>query len=725
MTESARRSRPEATGSGPVSRKGEAASGGWSGLHSYAAATGPTVAVDVEELEGGTGAGVVPGDDGPASEPPLVGVGKFHFLERIGRGGMGEVYLALATGPTGFNKLVVVKLLREDFAANEPVRAMFLDEGRLAARLNHPNVVQTYEVGADDDKHFLVMEYLEGQPLNALMTRASSGGAAVALGAWVRVALDALAGLHYAHELCDYDGTPLNVVHRDLSPHNVFLTYDGVVKLLDFGIAKAATQSHQTQVGTIKGKPAYMPPEQLLGTPVDRRADLFVFGIVLWEMFTGTRLFTGAFSECIKRIVGGELPRVSSVVSDFDPGLDAVVARALDRDPDARYQTAQEFRDALAAAAASACAVPGPEAVGELLRATFGDEREQRRLAVQRYVGEHLRNPEAASARLGLASSRRRLPNLLPSYPSYPSYPSHPSRPASGASAPERESEGTGATVALGGSRPSATAPSAGTVVLDTLSGAIISGAPPPPPPRLTAQRAPAPSAPHWGPSGLGSADGSGSHWAMQTGAHGGSGAPWAVPTGVHGSGAHWPAPAGAHDGSGLHQAPPPVVPPSEPRTLWKGAALGAGGLAIGGALAWLLLVRLEGVRPRPVADSLPIAATVSATAPAAPVDAPPLPDAGSTAPAHGPGATSLATTATATPRGTGATNPSGTAGKGARPPAVAKGRDPGPKAPPATPPPPAVVAAPAATPAPATPVTPPSSQKPGGRTYMRNDIDK
>ncbi|HEU4408029.1 MAG TPA: serine/threonine-protein kinase [Polyangiaceae bacterium] len=339
-----------------------------------------------------------PGAGPPRAELVGASLGKFRLLECIGRGGMGEVYLALADGPAGCCKLVVVKLLREDCACHPSVRAMFLDEGRLASRLSHPNVVQTNEVGVEAGRHYLVMEYLEGQSLDQLIKGAREAGVSVPPGLWVRVALDALSGLDYAHELCDYDGTPLNVVHRDLSPHNVFLTYEGTVKLLDFGIAKAATQHARTEVGAVKGKPSYMAPEQMMGLPIDRRADLFVFGIVLWEMLTGTRLFAGTFSECLRRLTVGPLPRASSIVPALDPGFDAVVARALERDPGARFQTAREMREAIAGAAAAAGLAPSHEALGELMRSLFRERHEQRRLAVRRQVGEQRRG---ASSRPG------------------------------------------------------------------------------------------------------------------------------------------------------------------------------------------------------------------------------------------------------------------------------------------------------------------------------------
>jgi eukaryotic-like serine/threonine-protein kinase len=373
------------------------------------------------------------GDVGAEDEgPPLKSLGKFQFLERVGRGGMGDVYLAFVAGSTGFRKLVVVKLLRESFAAYPESREMFLDEGRLAARLNHPNVVQTNEVGVERGRHYMVMEYLEGQPLDQLIARSIEAAVDVPNAIWLRVALDALSGLHHAHELRDYDGTPFNVVHRDLSPHNFFLTYEGAVKLLDFGIAKAAMRHSSTRSGVIKGKPAYMAPEQLMGLAVDRRADLYVFGIVLWELFTRQRLFTGTVAECLRRHLLNDVPRVSSLVRGFDRALDDVIARALDPDPTLRFQTARAMRDALAAAAAAAGPIPTSEAVGELLGDLFRREREERRQAVRRYVNEYAR--ESAAPAAGHAT---------PEGVALPSLPGG-ARPWSGSQAPQA-SRSTGA----------------------------------------------------------------------------------------------------------------------------------------------------------------------------------------------------------------------------------------------------------------------------------------
>jgi serine/threonine protein kinase len=212
-----------------------------------------------------------------AAPPPMGGPGeRYRLCGRLGGGGQADVFLALTSGPLGFSKLVVIKRLRSEMLQQPELVAMFLDEARLAARLNHPNVVQTYEV-AEGDPHFIAMEYLEGQPLSKM--RQSLAAPSLGAGAWLRIVADALAGLHYAHELCDFDGSPLGVVHRDVSPHNIFVTYDGQVKLVDFGVAKATLNSVRTEAGAIKGKASYMAPEQVLGR-ADRRSDVFAMGAV-------------------------------------------------------------------------------------------------------------------------------------------------------------------------------------------------------------------------------------------------------------------------------------------------------------------------------------------------------------------------------------------------------------------------------------------------------------
>ncbi|AUX39245.1 protein kinase [Sorangium cellulosum] len=264
---------------------------------------------------------------------------------------MADVFLAVSRGPGSFNKLVVVKCLRVGMAEDPRYVQMFLDEAKLSARLNHPNVIQTYETGGESGGYFIVMEYLEGQPLKDIVRAVVSGCAGAARftrAAWVRIIADALRGLHYAHELTDYDGQLLGVVHRDVSPHNIFVTYDGVVKIVDFGVAKAALNEAHTESGTFKGKMAYAAPEQaMVSQNVDRRADLFAIGIVLWELLAMRRLFDGDHIAVMHQLLSRDIPRLSTVVPDIDPELEEIVAKALQRDPDRRFSSAQEMGDAL------------------------------------------------------------------------------------------------------------------------------------------------------------------------------------------------------------------------------------------------------------------------------------------------------------------------------------------------------------------------------------------
>jgi eukaryotic-like serine/threonine-protein kinase len=262
---------------------------------------------------------------------------------------MADVYLAAASGPHDFRKLVVLKTLKPALAAEPEYRRMFLDEARLAARLNHPNVVQTYEVDVDDDRQFIAMELLEGQPVARIAKEARARGVILEPSFWLRVACDALAGLEHAHALRDYDGRPLGIVHRDVSPQNLFVTYEGQTKVLDFGVAKAAMLTADTVAGVRKGKLAYMPPEQARGDSVDRRADVFAMGVVLWELLSGRRLLFGAsFEETLRRVLSNEpLARLSSVSPGVPGCVDEAVARALERDPDRRWPTAAAMKEAL------------------------------------------------------------------------------------------------------------------------------------------------------------------------------------------------------------------------------------------------------------------------------------------------------------------------------------------------------------------------------------------
>lgn len=271
---------------------------------------------------------------------------KYRRIARLGEGGMANVWLVATSGPGGFSKLLVQKELKPDLVVDEEFLVMFLDEARLAARLTHPNIVQTFEVGADAGAPYLVMEWLDGQPLHVILGRLKRPN--VPLGVQVYILSKACRGLHYAHEAADFDGTPFHIVHRDVSPQNIFVCYDGTVKVVDFGIAKASNVSSQTRAGLIKGKIGYMAPEQALGTTIDRRADIFAIGVMLWEALAGRRLTTGIDKELVlqHRIEGRNQP-IREVVPDAPALLADAADRAMGFHVAERFGSAAELADVL------------------------------------------------------------------------------------------------------------------------------------------------------------------------------------------------------------------------------------------------------------------------------------------------------------------------------------------------------------------------------------------
>lgn len=303
-------------------------------------------------------------------------LGKYRLLAELGRGGMAQVYLAVASGPAGFHKLLVVKQIDADLAEDPEFVTMFLDEARLAARLNHPNVVQTYEVGQDGGRYFIAMEYLEGQPFSSAIGRLARKLGVMTVEMQLRVVVEALAGLHYAHELCDFDGSHLAVVHRDMSPHNIFVTYSGQVKVVDFGIAKACTSSVRTQTGVMKGKVGYMGPEQTRGEGVDRRADVFSVGVILWEIAVGKRLFAGVPDYVVmQRIIDGDIPTPSSVCSSVSPRLEEIILQAMAAAPEDRFQTAADLGAELEAYLKDRGELGTTRDVGQLMAEHFAERR--------------------------------------------------------------------------------------------------------------------------------------------------------------------------------------------------------------------------------------------------------------------------------------------------------------------------------------------------------------
>ncbi len=312
-------------------------------------------------------------------------LGKYRPIAVLGQGGMARVLLTVAEGPSAIQKLLVVKEIRTELAADIEFVTMFMDEARLAARLNHPNLIQTYEVGEHDGRPFIVMEYLEGQPLHALMGR--SGRPNVPLSVQLTVLSKVLSGLHYAHELKGYDGSPLTIVHRDVSPQNVFVCYDGQVKLVDFGIAKAAGSVARTQTGVFKGKLGYVAPEQITATDIDRRADLFSLGVMVWESLARKRLTAGdGEAAVLHKRTHGLHPKIRDVAPDVPTDLAEICDRSMAVDPRERFATAAEMGAALDRAIDLHGLRATDAEIGELVNRTFAPEREKLRAVLEQQL---------------------------------------------------------------------------------------------------------------------------------------------------------------------------------------------------------------------------------------------------------------------------------------------------------------------------------------------------
>jgi eukaryotic-like serine/threonine-protein kinase len=369
-------------------------------------------------------------------------IDRYELVAEIASGGMATVFLARLSGVGGFQRFVAIKRLHPHLAGEKEFVRMFLDEARLAAGIHHPNVVPILEVGASERGYYLVMEYIEGDTLARLLARAASSTKRLPVPIGLRIVIDMLAGLHAAHELKDEMGQPAELVHRDVSPQNVLVGTDGISRITDFGVARAASRLTSTRVGQLKGKIAYMAPEQATGQPlIDRRADVFSAGILLWEVLSAKRLFKSENEAAtLARVISDEIPRVRPS-ADINAQVAAVCMKALERNPDKRFSTCAQFADSLERAATASGKVASAREVAAYVSEVIGNEISQAREAVRAW----------------LARSE-------PSQVAVPTLPAPPSSTVSSAAMelpgePSRSGVGSYPTVSGVGSVPSAPAP--------------------------------------------------------------------------------------------------------------------------------------------------------------------------------------------------------------------------------------------------------------------------
>lgn len=315
---------------------------------------------------------------------PGVVLGRYECLLPIARGGMAAVWAARARGARGFQKIVAIKTMLPSLSTEPDFEKMFLDEARIVAGIRHPNVVEIIDLGEEAHLLYIVMEWIDGEPLSALMRTRPAGDRKLPFGIGVKVMMDVCAGLHAAHELRDETGQKAGLVHRDVSPQNILVTYDGVVKLVDFGVAKSlAMSSAQTSAGQIKGKVPYMAPEQVLGKPLDRRVDIFSAGVVLYQLTTGTHPFRGENDGAtFHNLLYSDIPAPTRIVAGYPRPLEKVVLKALAREPEDRYASAADMGEDLASVSRRIDGVSARR-LSECITTVLGETGEKRRIDIQ------------------------------------------------------------------------------------------------------------------------------------------------------------------------------------------------------------------------------------------------------------------------------------------------------------------------------------------------------
>lgn len=310
--------------------------------------------------------------------------GRYYLTQKIAMGGMAEIFRAKSIGAEGFEKTVVIKRILPHFCEDESFVTMFQDEARVAAHLNHANVVQIFDFDEVDGLYYIAMEYVEGQDLKRVLDIGAKLGNPMSIAQAVHCMIEAGQGLDYAHKR-EVDGKPLNIIHRDISPHNIMVSYNGEVKIMDFGIAKAASRSTKTRVGTVKGKCAYMSPEQARGKPLDGRSDLFALGVCLWEMLSGKRLFVGESDfETLNNVLRAEVPSLCDMNPDVPKELDEIIQRALDRDVDARQKDVSAWIGDLRRWFYSAVSDPAAVTLKSYMHSLFSEQIGKLKADVQR-----------------------------------------------------------------------------------------------------------------------------------------------------------------------------------------------------------------------------------------------------------------------------------------------------------------------------------------------------
>jgi len=360
------------------------------------------------------GSGSAPNNASASQPSGTYFLGRYRVVDEIGIGGMASVHLARMDGPGGFQKWIAIKRIHPHLVEDESFIQMFLDEARVAARISHPNVATVFELGKEADSFWIAMEYLHGEPLREIMRRTEELGTPMPPEIACRIIADAAEGLHAAHELLGRNGEKLNLVHRDVTPHNLFVTYDGATKVVDFGIAKFSSRMASTRAGTLKGKLAYMSPEQVAGEALDRRTDIFALGVVLWELTTGQRLFRmDSDLDTLAKVQECNVPRPSSIIRGYPLELERVAQKALAKNKNERYRTARELSRALQSMLMKRGLFIASDEVSTYIRSIFGDRIEKREA--------HLRWAAEVTQTIDVDAAKAPVPDFEGSVQSYDS----------------------------------------------------------------------------------------------------------------------------------------------------------------------------------------------------------------------------------------------------------------------------------------------------------------